>query len=152
MAALIKLAESDDFVVSGFDLAFDLLELLFELQVCLKQSLVLLAHLMGSLVCTAQLLGPLLVARCVRVVGAVKALITAALVRSESIARLNGLRKLEGLFCTSEHVMDLAIRIKTAKNLVLRRKVELLHDLVELHAELEMLVLKFLVSKVLLTD
>jgi len=61
LAALVEPAQTQDFVVSGFDFVFGLLEFLFKLQVVLDETLVFLAHFVSSLVRTSQLLRPLFV-------------------------------------------------------------------------------------------
>lgn len=159
LAALVQRAQSHDLVVTGFDFALHLFELLLKLEVGLEQRLVFLADFVGALIRAAQLICPLLVLCTVSVPvrrRAAKAVLSCVVLGSDipmpSLFLLECLRDLKCLLRASEHVVHLPSGSEPAKNLVLRWEIQLLHDLIELHPQLEVLPVKLLKREVLLAD
>lgn len=113
---------------------------------------------MGALICAAELMSPFLILVAVSIPvgrGAAKAILPSVLFGSHiaaALVLLKGLRDLKGLFRSPKDVVNLPRRCKPAKDLVLRREIKLLHHLIKLHPQLQVLTIKLLECNVLLAD
>ena len=146
LSALIQFVQAQNFVVSDLDRTALAFELLLEGEVLLDQVFVLVAQLIGSFIGTAKLTCPLLVldghaTGLVGTGGVLTALFTLSLaeVLARAVQRGQSLTDFEALSSTAEDVVQLAVRVKTADDLILRGHVELLHDAVQFLAEFDVL-------------
>lgn len=157
LAALVELAEAQYFLVTLFNLLTQPLHFFLLFKVLLHKLIVLMSQLIGPFVCPAKLSRPLLVFDChsaapilvlipscgpLRLLHTfialpvVKASISTCTLSRQILAELKALGR------TTEHIVQFAVGVQPANNLVLRGHVQLLHHPVQFLAQFHIFSIK----------